>query len=442
MTNTSTTLVTATDTDLATIANLFAFEIEDAEQKPHSPNLLVSWTISPEVTKKAIAFESKYVFIAFIVIERVSKERYRECRAHEKNCSCEGCQGKVLRRTEVQIFPVEKGHALIEINRPGEFIIKACLVFSSKKKQKTAFEDSISWTLYASNNDRETIWRMEDARYDSTQILSSTKTIDISVGDTIGTFGEPPPEWLTWWANLWMSDNPKDTCSLGKRCILAFSIQPALVGIWMIIRAIFGFCTVVWLFFLGWRHASLKPILHPFEMDIFGTEREVIRDSDIYARNDTERCDPKGSFIRFTKEGEERSFAGKILHAPIFWLGCTTLIPPAILETRLTLAVIVCTFLSIASIDKLIQACHAPVPKKDVDTSEEFKIWQAKREARRAQFIARRYAHVTDADLQLPPHAEILRHSATERSKPHRRSSLRWLFLLTKSRVCLPYKAR
>jgi len=118
-------------------------------------------------------------------------------------------------------------------------------------------------------------------------------------------FAKKPPAWLRWWANLWCEYPPVDECHFRRRCILAFTIQPPLILLWLVARTPVGLLYVVWLLLWGLRGIRLSPLFHPFDSKL----------SDIYKKGLC--CTPYThdcSVFRHDSEHNRKSFLWLLLH--------------------------------------------------------------------------------------------------------------------------------
>lgn len=118
------------------------------------------------------------------------------------------------------------------------------------------------------------------------------KTIDIEIDDTF--FAPEPSGWESWWVNLWFRSAPLDQCDFRRRRILAYTVQPLVIGVWIVLRTLLCLlgATFCWLFAV--RGVSLKPIFKPFETDFQDTWADVGNweydfDSVLFSRKDGER---------------------------------------------------------------------------------------------------------------------------------------------------------
>jgi hypothetical protein len=81
-------------------------------------------------------------------------------------------------------------------------------------------------------------------------------------------FASKPPQWLWKWGNFFYETKPKDQCQFRRRLIMAFTLQPLLVPIWIILKCSFRFLAAsVLKFGVGFRGIFFTPVIHPFSED-------------------------------------------------------------------------------------------------------------------------------------------------------------------------------
>jgi len=90
-------------------------------------------------------------------------------------------------------------------------------------------------------------------------------------------FAPDPPEWEQAWVNYWFPYKPKDQCEYRRRRILAYTLQPLLFILNMIIRITI---TIIALF-CGSRNTTLQPLMHPLSND-FETVMNLIGGGTIF----------------------------------------------------------------------------------------------------------------------------------------------------------------
>ncbi len=76
-------------------------------------------------------------------------------------------------------------------------------------------------------------------------------------------FAKHWPGWLENGCNVWYDGPPRDKCELRKRAMFAFSIQPIILAIFVVLRSIMGVIYIFGLAYLGLRGIRLSPLWHP-----------------------------------------------------------------------------------------------------------------------------------------------------------------------------------
>lgn len=185
-----------------------------------------------------------------------------------------------------KLVPLEQGLEYIEFGTSGEHVLNAIIVWatsdtfwmkdcilarSGRKYREGAYSDS---------GDFETWWfsHLSERRYNSWQevehLRASMAAINIVIGNEF--FAEEPSALESWWVNLWHREMPFDQCEFRRRRIIAYSIQPPLVLVWVVFSVLNRLCFLAWLLFLGNRGIKLSPIIHPFMNDKEDVCTEVV----------------------------------------------------------------------------------------------------------------------------------------------------------------------
>ncbi len=93
-------------------------------------------------------------------------------------------------------------------------------------------------------------------------------------------FAKEPPQWEQRWVNLWFETKPRDECQYRRRRILAYTIQPPAVLLWL--TGLLGWrwlAAAFQLLLLCRRGVNLKPLVHPWRYkteDIWDRAGETI----------------------------------------------------------------------------------------------------------------------------------------------------------------------
>ncbi|MEK7569832.1 MAG: hypothetical protein AAB515_00075 [Patescibacteria group bacterium] len=82
-------------------------------------------------------------------------------------------------------------------------------------------------------------------------------------------FAKKPPQWLTFWCNLWFETKPRDQCHLRRRALTAFTVQPFVIAAWLIARTIIGLIGAVFVVSRGKVPGPvLTVLLHPWKQSL------------------------------------------------------------------------------------------------------------------------------------------------------------------------------
>lgn len=180
------------------------------------------------------------------------------------------------------LVPLDQGMEYIELNRAGKHSLNAVIVWTSY----------VSWlkdqTRYWNSDIRESsLYRYVDDLnakvFDPTGLkevevrgsgewirpikLARDVTASISVVIPREFFAKEPSAWEQWWVNLWFDNTPFDQCAFRRRRILAYSVQPPTVLLWITLVGVIRFLSGAFSAFVGITGINWSAILHPFLQD-------------------------------------------------------------------------------------------------------------------------------------------------------------------------------
>lgn len=221
-------------------------------------------------------------------------------------------------------IPLSQGLKYIEFPRPGKFAIAATIIWSKKydRLRKDA-ERSLASNLFCRfgrgyslelvNGYSDSVFSFEElnaskevASLSDTEHEQQLAVVKIHINVSADLFAKEPPRWLWWWTNLWHESTPRNECFWRRRFFVAFIIQPPCVALWILLKAIICLVGSAFLFFIGRRYISLKPIIHPFYLGI-----DEISDA----------SDDDDNYYTSTKiDGTKRPVFWRILITPGYWL--------------------------------------------------------------------------------------------------------------------------
>jgi hypothetical protein len=149
----------------------------------------------------------------------------------------------------------------VAFHGPGENTLHAILVGSSEENGKDAEKKYLAieggkYTYRFFNPEGEPI-RKKFLR----ELASSSETITVDAQ----FFAPALPSWLNWWVNLWFETKPKDQCQVRRRAILAFTLQAALIAIFLSARMACAIIIMLWTLLMGrWPAHFWQTIFHPW----------------------------------------------------------------------------------------------------------------------------------------------------------------------------------
>jgi len=161
-----------------------------------------------------------------------------------------------------QLAPLDQMMAYVQFRKPGKNTIFAAVITNYRDDN---YNDL--WKKYLRKKDGHYRTDVIDSEG---QFLGQGGTVDIEYAEIDITvpddlFAPEPPAWEKKWVNLFFGSSPRDQCEYRKRRIIAYTLQPVLVAIWLILKIFIGLAMVILLVLLcGMRGIRFKPLFHPF----------------------------------------------------------------------------------------------------------------------------------------------------------------------------------
>ena len=161
-----------------------------------------------------------------------------------------------------QLAPLEQVIEYVQFQRPGINKIYATIVWEKSGKYNDLWE---------------TYLQKERGRY-ATSVINYDGNLCRLTGSVESTvenvnipdelFAKELPRWIQKWVNLWFKTRPEDQCCFRRRMITAFTIQPPIVFLWLILRIGFGALAAFFLLLCAMTKINFKPIIHPWRDDV------------------------------------------------------------------------------------------------------------------------------------------------------------------------------
>lgn len=189
--------------------------------------------------------------IAPQVVEYLRKEQIKGAQLFITITDPRGREKRLVR-------PLTSPQELIEFHCPGAHKISGTVVWGPQVQKSTEEFlkkcDRYQYEHYLENSVN---------RY----ACSSFGEAELQAKVADGFFAPKMAPWMDWWVNLWFGD-AWDGCEIKRRKVIAFTIQPMLLALWIpfiaLVRLFIAFFGSVILLREG---VDFRPVIHPFAMD-------------------------------------------------------------------------------------------------------------------------------------------------------------------------------
>jgi hypothetical protein len=165
--------------------------------------------------------------------------------------------------------PLEQAMEYVEFNTAGQNTINAVILGTKNPKElryKIELHGGERMRLYDWNGDFDPENTLDFWNLGARILDNSVGSLGVNVEANF--FAHEPAEWEKRWVNFWFETEARDQCQFRRRRMVAYSIQPGMVVVWLIlttlVRSIYAAVTLL----LGIRGVNLRVILHPFDHKI------------------------------------------------------------------------------------------------------------------------------------------------------------------------------
>jgi len=228
------------------------YKINIVQPDKASPGLEMTWCLSPEFLHE---LADKLIFNPFILI--LVKRNGQD--------------------VEQKLVSLKQGGTRFEFYEPGEFTIYTTIVkagvehdragqFSALYRLEPIIKSGSSVLGYGCPDIKKVGLSEKFMGTVAFPVVSDFDEQKVNIDPEF--FAPDPPAWLAWWVNLWFESKQKNECHFKKRMIPAFSIQPPMILLWILLRGVCGAIFALTLALIGWRWISLKPIFRPFALGL------------------------------------------------------------------------------------------------------------------------------------------------------------------------------
>ncbi len=181
-----------------------------------------------------------------------------------------------------QIAPLEQLIDYIQFQSPGKNKILATIIYDSDGKKENLWEKFV-----AKENGR---YRTDVVYNGSLWNLGNTfESAEINVMVAQELFAKEYPAWEKKWVNLFFEKSELNQCQYRKRRVVAYTIQPPLVLLYMTIKFVIGYSAVIFLLLFGMRNVNFRPLFHLWKDTPNEIWKDVESDNSIFIKNKSGR---------------------------------------------------------------------------------------------------------------------------------------------------------
>lgn len=268
------------------------------QQSPENPTIGVRWCLDPKDKQTLRDLKAPNPHVLILV-------KY-------ENSSLE----------DRQLLPLGAAMTFITFRLPGKHRIFARLFWGEKvEKIQEFFLDRQSRYIYSNNvlnyegnafrSGLGAIEKWDGYKYmvDSGYTLIDHFEMDVEVGKE--HFAKEPPQWLKRWVNMPYVYEPADQCQFRKRMLFAFTLQPPLTLLYIIVRSISCLALAFWGILVCARGLTLRPMFHPFASEVGDVWPKIRRGESYHPAS-------RSAWILEDKNGKERIWTFFV--SPLFFL--------------------------------------------------------------------------------------------------------------------------
>jgi heme exporter protein D len=214
------------------------FSLNVQSQMADSATIPVRWCISPDLAEKLKERELDHIHVLIVVRSKASGHEHR------------------------YLVPFTDATRYIQFASPGDNLVCALLLRVHGREKPGSLRDT-----YKTRKNGEYITDVISPRGYILAVsdLFGHETHDmctVNVGEEF--FAKEPPQWLKKWGNLWFETKPRDQCQFRRRLILAFTLQPLVVGPYVALKVMFLLLFALALLLLGRKGIYWNAVIHPF----------------------------------------------------------------------------------------------------------------------------------------------------------------------------------
>lgn len=209
----------------------------------HSPVAAVRWCVDKNTVNKLKELGVSNPYMLFVVARENDGE---------------------FRKVDHRVVPLDQAMEYLEFHGGGKHRIFGCLVWQHGTKTKKELTRHLEYFYLYNDNETGSVDSEGNFHkpYEYTHSDLDFGSVDVVVPD--GYFAKEPAAWEKWWVNLWYESKPVNQCHFRKRRLLAYSVQPPVILVYVLFKGLVLLGQILLLTLCGIRETKYGAFLHPF----------------------------------------------------------------------------------------------------------------------------------------------------------------------------------
>jgi hypothetical protein len=261
-------------------------ELLARNEQPGSPTAILCWCISRDTAAELKEEGAVLPHLLLVVTKGKGSEWTRE----------------VSRR----LIPLDQVMEYVDFHSSGKHEIHAQIVWHKKGDVRTLRAVVLGGKAHGCkfgpleilNGDDGTLRDCSEYLGENNIVIQEEASVEVEVAE--GHFAKEPSAFEKWYVNLWFENPPRDQCAFRKRRLVAYTVQPIPVLLYVTLLCLCRGIVVLFFLSLAKRGVNFGPLIHPWNYDT----------NDIWLSN------TRGTFFTHTNESKERDSCLVIILMP------------------------------------------------------------------------------------------------------------------------------
>jgi hypothetical protein len=186
--------------------------------------------------------------------------------------------GDTTTREDRYIFPLNQMMGHIKFHRHGLHRILATTIYPySSARYFRRLLEKVSPQSY-----RYPVLHADNLELNTAVCSYNYGQAEVEITVSPDFFEPEPAAWEQWWVNLWHDYPPENSCQFGSRRPFAYTLQPPLVLLWLILVTTLRLLLALFCSSVGWRNVDYRAVFHPFNHQIEDVVSKVQRKNNVF----------------------------------------------------------------------------------------------------------------------------------------------------------------